>query len=53
MTIRADKKKMLTVIEKEDYIRLEAEAKKQMRSVSNLSLFYILKGLKEDEEKRN
>ena len=39
-------------IKKSDYSRLEAEAKKQMRSVSNLSLYYILEGLKKDEEKR-
>ncbi len=52
MAISDDKKKMLTVIKKSDYSRLEAEAKKQMRSVSNLSLYYILEGLKKDEEKR-
>lgn len=33
----------------EESVRLEAEAKKQSRTKSNLGRLYILKGLKEDE----
>ncbi len=42
-------KRYFITISKEDYIRLEKQAKASVRSVSKQSLFYILEGLKRDE----
>lgn len=43
-------KRYFVTISKKDYARLEEQAKKAFRSVSKQSLFYILQGLKRDEE---
>lgn len=45
-------KRYFVTISKEDYERLEKQAKKAFRSVSKQSLYYILAGLKQDEEER-
>lgn len=50
--IKDSNKRMVVVISKEDYERLEKVAKKQCRSVSKQSLLFILEAL-EKEEKRS
>jgi len=50
VAIDTDKnKRYFITISKEDYARLEKQAKASVRSVSKQSLFYILEGLKRDE----
>lgn len=51
MPISDKNKRFLITISKEDYARLEQQAKKAVRSVSKQSLYYILEGLKIEEEK--
>lgn len=48
-------KKMMIVIPKEEYARLEKLAKSQTRSVSRQALHFILQGMREleGEEKRS
>lgn len=53
MSIKDTNKRMVVVITKDDYERIERIAKKECRSVSKQSLLYILKGLEQDEEKRD
>jgi len=53
MAIKDTNKKMMIVISKEDYARLEKVAKGKNRSVSKQSLHFILQGLKALEEKRD
>ncbi len=50
--IKDTNKRMVVVISKEDYERLERVAKKECRSVSKQSLRFILEAL-EREEKRS
>jgi len=47
---KENNKRYFVTISKKDYLRLEEQAKKSFRSVSKQSLFYILQGLKKDEE---
>nr|DAD89837.1 MAG TPA: Transcriptional regulator, RHH-like, CopG [Myoviridae sp. ctsip2] len=51
--IKDTNKRMVVVISKEDYERLEQIAKKECRSVSKQSLLYILEGIKNSEGKRD
>ncbi len=52
MAIDTEKnKRYFITISKEDYARLEKQAKISVRSVSKQSLYYILEGLKKDEGK--
>ncbi len=53
MGIKDTNKRMVVVITKEDYERIERIAKSEYRSVSNKALMYILEGLKQDEGKRD
>lgn len=49
--IKDTNKRMVVVISKEDYERLEKVAKKQCRSVSKQSLMYILEALNKEEKR--
>lgn len=51
--IKDTNKRMVVVISKEDYERLEQLAKKQCRSVSKQSLMFILERLDEEEKRGN
>lgn len=53
MAIKDTNKRMVVVITKEDYERIERVAKSEHRSVSNKALVYILEGLSKDEGKRD
>lgn len=53
MAIKQTNKQMMLVISKEDYARLERIAKDECRSVSKQALAFLLKEIKEYEEKRS
>ena len=53
MAIKDTNKRMVVVITKEDFDRIERIAKKECRSVSKQALLYILKGLEQAEGKRD
>lgn len=53
MAIKDTNKRMVVVITKEDFDRIERIAKKECRSVSKQALLYILKGLEQSEGKRD
>ena len=51
MAINSEKnKRFFITISKKDYARLEEQANICIRSVSKQALYYILAGLKQDEE---
>lgn len=51
MAINSEKnKRFIITISKKDYERLEKQAETEIRSVSKQAVYYILAGLKQDEE---
>lgn len=53
MAVKDSNKQMMLTISKEDYARLEAIAKEECRSVSKQALLFLLKSMKDFEEKRS